>query len=143
MTTPSVYDTPPNGDFAKYVEALGRAAETRVLQQQSAVHPAAAPQRGSPRQARPAPSAAHAVTPTTRPAAGLSAFAPVRSMLKLGLMLWVGYIVASSVFPPLAVIGWPLLLCFAVVAFVRLRSLPWAGLAQVVRLEAEQKIRRP
>ncbi|KQP22605.1 hypothetical protein [Pseudorhodoferax sp. Leaf267] len=131
MSTRSVYDTPPNGDFARYVEELGQQSAARLLAASGAA-PAATRTPG--RTARPDAAG------RTAPAQG---FKPVRQVLQLGFVLWLAYTVGSAFFPPLAVIGWPLLVFFIVAVVVRLKALPWADLAQAARREAEQKMRRP
>lgn len=144
MSMPSVYDTPPDGDFARYVETLGHESAARLLQQGAAA-PTAGQRRTSARAAQSAHSAhsAQPVPSAQTPVTGARALPPLRKMLKLGFVLWLGYTLVSSLFPRLAVMGWPLLIFFAVAAFARLRTLPWADLAQAARSEAEQKLRRP
>lgn len=96
----SPYDTPPGGDFARYVERLGQ------------------PEPVAPRRAAP-------VAPR-RPA---SRFAPLQRVLQWGLMLYVGYLMLSAAYAPLRQWGGPLALAFGVFAFLRLRKLPWRALA--------------
>lgn len=134
MTPRSVYDTPPHGDFASYVEALGRESAARLLQ--ASATDAASAHRTSPRAALPAPA-------TPQQAVPRQAFASLRHLLLSGAALWVGYAVASTLFPPLALIGWPLLFFFAVSAARRLRTLPWPSLAQAAAREAERRFRQP
>lgn len=134
MNTHSVYDTPPNGDFARYVEELGQQSAARLLEASGAVP--AATRRAGPRTARPA--AADAAV-----AARAQGFKPVRQLLQLGFVLWIAYSVGSAFIPSLAVIGWPLLVFFIVAAATRLKSLPWSDLVQAARNATEQNIRRP
>ncbi len=105
----SPYDTPAEGDFARYVEQLGRPAQ-------------AAPSRSRP------------VAP--RRATGL--FAPVRRVVQLGLVLCVAYLMLAPLIPALRPWGGSLALGFAVYAWLQLRGLPWRGLSMAVARQHRQ-----
>lgn len=134
MTPRSVYDTPPDGDFARYVEALGRESVARLLQAGSAGTVPA--HQIAPRQEQPVSAAPQQAVPK-------QAMAPLWRVLLSGAALWLGYTVASTMFPALALIGWPLLFFFVLSAVRRLRGLPWTALTQAAAREAERRLRQP
>lgn len=109
---PAPYDTPPEGDFVRYVERLSRSAPTGVEPSR--------PRRAGRPPRRPTPAAA--------PAA--SAWAPLGAVLRVALTALVLYVMAVALLPSLAVLGGPLLLAVAAYAFLRLRRLPWRDLSK-------------
>lgn len=111
---PAPYDTPPDGDFVRYVEQLGRPAPG------GGAEPAARAQdrpRGRPPRS-PAPSSMRPPGP----------FAPLRQALQWALLVYVLYLMGVAAFPPLAAWGRPIALAFLVFVFLRLRRLPWRDL---------------
>jgi hypothetical protein len=137
---PSVYDTPPDGDFARYVEELGRQSTARLLQgAPPAAPPAAAP--GS-QDARPRPprSARAPGTVSVSAAIGQPSVAVVKAQLmqlfQWGFAALVVFLMASAAYPPLAMAAVPLLLAFGALAWVRLRGLPWSELIAQARQRA-------
>ncbi|KQP43344.1 hypothetical protein [Pseudorhodoferax sp. Leaf274] len=106
----SPYDTPPDGDFARYIEQLSR------LPPPQAGAPAPAPRR-PPR--RPLPQSG--------PAAA-RAFAPLRQLVQGALFLYVAWLLLSAAVPLLALWGGLVALAYLAFAFLRLRHLPWRDL---------------
>lgn len=133
----SAYDTPPNGDFASYVEALGRDSAARLLQAGTAQ--AQPGHRAAPHAAAPVPAAPH----QTQQAVPRHALASLRRLLLSGVALWVAYAVGVTLFPELRWIGWPLLLFIVVSAVRRLKTMPWPALTQAAAREAERRLRPP
>lgn len=112
----SPYDTPPDGDFVRYVEQLSRPATPM------------APTGGTSARRRPARTA----VPTTRPDRTQMAavFAPVRQVVQGALFAYVAWLLLSAAFPRLARWGDLVALAYLVFAFLRLRRLPWRALLQ-------------
>ena len=90
----------------------------------------------APRQGQPVSAAPQQAVPK-------QAMAPLWRVLLSGAALWLGYTVASTMFPALALIGWPLLFFFVLSAVRRLRGLPWTALTQAAAREAERRLRQP
>jgi len=137
---PSVYDTPPDGDFARYVEELGRQSTARLLQ---GAPPAAPPARapGSqdapprpPRSAR-APGVVSIAAATGQTSATLVK-AQLMRLLQWGFAAVIVFLMASAAYPPLAAAAVPLLLAFGALAWLRLRHLPWPELIAEARQRA-------
>jgi hypothetical protein len=137
---PSVYDTPPDGDFARYVEELGRQSTARLLQgAPPAAPPSAAP--GS-QDAPPRPPRSARARGVVSAAAAMEH--PLRALVKaklVQLFQWgfaalVVFLMASAAYPPLAAAAVPLLLAFGALAWVRLRGLPWSELIAEARQRA-------
>lgn len=130
---PSVYDTPPNGDFARYVEELGQQATLRLLHRATtAVQDAASP--APPRRGR-APTAVVAA-PQDATASGARMKERLAQLFQWGLAALVVFVMASAAYPPLALAALPLLLAFGALAWVRLRLLPWPELMARARKRA-------
>ena len=106
---PSPYDTPPDGDFARYIEQLTRPP----------------PPVGAPATKRPP----RTPLPKAIPAAA-KAFAPLRQVVQGALFLYVAWLMLSAAVPPLAPWGALVALAYLVFAFLRLRKLPWRNLLQ-------------
>lgn len=106
----SPYDTPPDGDFARYIEQLSRRPPPQAD---------AAVSRRPPR--TPLPKA---------PPAGAKAFAPLRQVVQGALFLYVAWLMLSAAWPLLAPWGGLVGLAYLAFAFLRLRHLPWRKLLQ-------------
>ncbi|MFT3720228.1 hypothetical protein [Pseudorhodoferax sp.] len=129
---PSPYDTPPDGDFARYVEQLNRPAAP-------AGRPGPPPRkrrppRGPAPAARPSTSAAPATAaaPSTSVASAASAtpaFSLLRELVQWAVMLCVAPLAVAvlvALVPPLAHWwGGLLVLAFLVFAYRRRLRLPW------------------
>ena len=133
MTQRSPYDTPADGDFVRYVETLSRPSSARPQAGSAPGEQGAAPATPLRRGRADAPG------PAIAQAAALPA-AEIRGRLvqlgQWGLAALVVYLMATAAFAPLAVIGVPLLLAFAVLAYLRLRPLPWAAVVAEARQRA-------
>lgn len=103
----SPYDTPPDGDFARYVEELSRRPS-----------PGQVPRR-PPRAPQPQ---AHGAQP--------AAFAPVRPVVQGALFVLVVWLMLCAAVPALAAWSALVALAYLVFSFVRLRHLPWRALLQ-------------
>nr|WP_145546320.1 hypothetical protein [Variovorax boronicumulans] len=106
---PSPYDTPPDGDFARYIEELTRPQP-----------PAAAPAPKRP----PRTPVPKAIPTAAKP------FAPLRQVAQGALFVYVAWLLLSSALPLLAPWGGLVGLAYLVFAFLRLRHLPWRKLLQ-------------
>lgn len=142
---PSVYDTPPDGDFARYVEELGREATQRLLNRAAPGSPEAAsstptPTRSPNRQPSPPrrgdPPRPVAVVPQQATASGAQIKARLVQLFQWGFAAFVVFLIASAAYPPLALAAVPLLLAFGALAWVRLRGLPWSDLIAQARKRA-------
>ena len=126
MTSRSPYETPPDGDFARYVEQLSR-MPPEVTGAPTMVKPTGqAAGRRPPRTAQAAVASAHEVRAAARP------FLPVWHVLRWGVVVLVGYQVASALYLPLANFGGAVLLAYLAFAFFRLRALPWQQLVDAL-----------
>ncbi|MGC3986080.1 MAG: hypothetical protein QM777_15955 [Pseudorhodoferax sp.] len=112
----SPYDTPPDGDFARYIEQLSRRPPP-----QAGVPPGPVPKR-PPR----------TPLPRTGPAPA-RAFAPLRQVAQGALFLYVAWLMLSAAWPLLVPWGGLVGLAYLVFAFLRLRKLPWRDLLQQKR----------
>jgi hypothetical protein len=108
----SPYDTPPDGDFARYIEQLTRPQ---------------APQAGTPtpKVKRPLRTPLPKASPTVA-----RAFAPLRQVVQGALFVYVAWLMLSAAVPLLAPWGGLVGLAYLVFAFLRLRKLPWRNLLQ-------------
>jgi hypothetical protein len=137
---PSVYDTPPDGDFARYVEELGRQSTARLLQGAPPAPPPTAAPGSQDARPRPPRSARAPGTVSVAAAIGQPSVAVVKAQL-MQLIQWgfaalVVFLMASAAYPPLAMAAVPLLLAFGALAWVRLRGLPWSELIAQARQRA-------
>ncbi len=120
MTPRSPYDTPANGDFARYVEQLGRAP--------------VAPGDGTTPPAAPAVGQTRRPPRTAQPARGpASPLQPLRYWVQWGIVLFVVVQVGTTMFPAFQGLGWIALLLYGVAAFMRLRELPWSRILEDLR----------
>jgi hypothetical protein len=103
----SPYDTPPDGDFARYIEQLTRPQ----------------PPAGAPAPKRPPRTPVAKAIP-----AAAKAFAPLRQLVQGALFLYVVWLMLSAAVPLLAPWGALVALAYLVFAFLRLRHLPWRNL---------------
>ena len=108
----SPYDTPPDGDFARYIEQLSRRPP---------------PQAGVPSGVAKRPP--RTPLPTTGPVA-TKPFAPLRQVAQGALFVYVAWLMLSAAVPLLAPWGGLVGLAYLVFAFLRLRHLPWRKLLQ-------------
>jgi hypothetical protein len=130
MELPS--DTPPDGDFVRYVEKLAAASEAAVFAKQATTDVQA--RRGPvPAAARPARREVAQSTASARPA-GPSLW----TVGKWVLMAWVGLQLLSVLLPRAGMFSVPFLLAFAAWAIYRFKKSPPALLTGRLRELAEQ-----
>lgn len=130
MQRPS--DTPPDGDFARYVEKLSAASEAAVFAKQATAD-AQAPRGPVSAAAKPARREAVQSTAPARPA-GPSLW----TVGKWVLMIWIALQLLSVLFPRAGMFSVPLLLAFAAWAIYRFKKSSSGLLTGRLRELAEQ-----
>jgi hypothetical protein len=130
MDLPS--DTPPDGDFVRYVEKLAAASEAAVFKKQ-AMTGAQARRGQTPPVARP-PRREATQSPTAAQPAGPSLW----TVGKWVLMAWVALQLLSVLFPRVGMFSVPLLLAFAAWAIYRFKKSSPGLLTGRLRELAEQ-----